>query len=99
MSKLLTFKNGQTLEVYDRSTIHNIVIIFANPEDAIEAWKQFTKENMEYCIFDNMEYHDLVPLDMDLIRDDDGIVIARFESRNKTEIELIKEQIRSCLYC
>jgi len=99
MSKILTFKNGYSIEVYDKSTIHNIVIIFANPEDAIKAWEQFTVENMEYCIFDNMEYYNIVPLDLDLIKDDNGIVIARFESRNKTEIELIKDQIRDCLYC
>ena len=99
MSKILTFKNGYSFEVYDKSTINNIIIIFANPESAIEAWKQFTPENMEYCVLDDMEYFDIVPLDLDLIRDDDGIIIARFESRNKTEIEKIKDQIRSCLYC
>lgn len=99
MSKILTFKNGYSLEVYDQSTIHNIIVIFNSPETAIETWKQFTIENMEYCIFDNMEYYDIVPLDLDMIRDEDGIVIARFESRNKTEIEKIKDQIRSCLYC
>lgn len=99
MSKILTFKNGYSIEVYDKSTIYNIVIIFATPEDAIKVWEQFTVENMEYCVFDNMEYYNIVPLDLDLIKDDNGIVIARFESRNKTEIELIKDQIRDCLYC
>lgn len=99
MSKLLIFKNGYTLEVYDKSTIHDIIVIFNNAESAIKAWEQFTVENMECCVFNDREYYDIVPLDLDLIRDDDGIIIARFESRDKTEIEKIKDQIRSCLYC
>lgn len=89
--KKLTFNNGATLEVLDASTIFDIIAVFSSPEDMIKAWDLFTKENMSHGYLGVNEFADVVPLDLDAIKDDSGRIIARFESRYKTEVELIKE--------
>lgn len=98
MSKFLTFSDGSQLEVCESSTIYNVLVVFNNPHDAVDAWDLFTRENLSHGYIGLDEFTDIVPLDLDMIKDENGIVIARFESRDKTEMEKIKEEINSCLY-
>lgn len=98
MSKFLTFNDGAQLEVCDASTIYNVIVVFASPLDAMKAWELFTKENLEHGYIGDEEFSNIIPLDLDLIKDEHGIVIGRFESRDKTEMELIKEEISNILY-
>lgn len=94
MSKFLTFNDGSYIEVANSSTIFDVIIIFTEPTDIMEVWSHFTRDNMSHCILDNQEYFDIIPLDLDLIKDEENsIIIARFESREMTTIELAKSEI------
>lgn len=98
MSKLLTFKDGSTLEVCDSSTIYDVIVIFPTSYDMIKAWDLFTKENLSHGTIGDMEFSDIVPLDLNLVKDEGGLIIGRFESRDKTEMELIKEELHKYYY-
>lgn len=98
MSKILTFNDGSSLEVLDSSTIYNVVVIFSDPLDMIRAWDMFTRANLSHGTIGDEEFSDIVPLDLDAIKDGDGLIVARFESRDKTEMELIKEELDKYYY-
>lgn len=97
MSKMLTFNDGTQLEVCESSTIYNVIVVFANAQDAIALWDLFTKENLSHGYIGHDEFSNIIPLDLNMIKDDTGMIIARFESRDKTEMELIKEEIHNIM--
>lgn len=97
MAKPLIFNDGSQLQVCDASTIYNVIIVFRDPMDVMAAWELFTKENMVHGYIGRDEFADIIPLDLDMIKDDSGMIIARFESRDKTEMELIKEEINKIM--
>lgn len=98
MSKPLIFNDGSQLQVCDASTIYNVITIFTSPSDAIEAWELFTRENLVHGYIGEDEFINIIPLDLDMIKDDDGVIIARFESRDKTQVELAKEELSKIMY-
>lgn len=98
MSKFLTFNDGSYIEVADSSTIYDVIIIFTDSSEIMGVWDHFTRSNMRHCILDKEEYNDIIPLDLDLIKDENGIVIARFESRPMTAIELAKDEISKRMF-
>ena len=98
MGKFLTFNDGASIEVLEASTIYDVIIIFNNIADLVPVWSLFTRENMAHGHIGDQEFFDIVPLDVDLIRDPSGAVIARFESRDKTNMEYAKEQINKFFY-
>jgi hypothetical protein len=98
LSKILTFNDGSQLEVCEASTIYNVIIVFSDAQNAITAWDLFTRDNLSHGYIGNDEFSDIIPLDLDMIKDDSGMIIARFESRDKTEMELIKEEIHNIMY-
>ena len=98
MAKLLTFNDGTTIEVMSSSTIYGVIIIFNDPIKLMNTWDLFTKENLSHGTIGELEFFDIVPLDLDLIKDDNGMIIARFESRDKTKVELAQEEINEILY-
>lgn len=98
MSKILTFNDGSQIEVCDASTIYNVIIVFNTAHDAVDIWELFTRENLSHGYIGDCEFSDIVPLDLDLIKSDGGLIIARFESRDKTEIELIKDELDKYYY-
>lgn len=94
MGKFLTFNDGSYIEVAESSTIYDVIMIFTEPVDIMEIWSHFTRANMSHCMLDNVEYFDIIPLDLDLIKDEENdLIIARFESREMTAIELAKSEI------
>lgn len=98
MSKFLTFNDGTSIEVLDTSTIYNIVVIFTDITDMVRIWDLFTRENLFHGFIGDEEFSDIVPLDLNAIKDESGLIIARFESRDKTEMELIKEELHKYYY-
>jgi hypothetical protein len=94
MAKYLTFNDGSYIEVAESSTIYDVIMVFTEPVDIMEIWSHFTRENMSHCMLNDVEYFDIVPLDLDLIKDEENsLIIARFESREMTAIELAKSEI------
>lgn len=87
------FNDGSQIEVCDASTIYNVIIVFNSAHDAVDIWELFTRENLSHGYIGDCEFSDIVPLDLDLIKSDGNLVIARFESRDKTEVELIKDEL------
>ena len=98
MSKMLILNNGFQVDVLEASTIYNIIKVFTDPMDVMNVWDQFTKDNLSQGYIGDDPFKDIIPLDLDLIKDDNGLIIARFESRDKTEVELIKDEIRRHYY-
>lgn len=98
MSKFLTFNDGASIEVLEASTIYDVIIIFSSLAEMVPVWDLFTTENMVHGYIGNQEFTNIVPLDADLIRDSSGRIIARFESRDKTNIEVAKEEINKFFY-
>lgn len=98
MSKILTFNDGSNIEIMESSTIYDVIMAFTDPIEMINVWNLFTRDNLSHGYIGNEEFYDIIPLDLDLIKDDNGLIIARFESRDKTKMELVKEEIDRCFF-
>lgn len=98
MSKFLTFNDGASIEVLEASTIYDVIMIFDNMANLIPVWDLFTTENMVHGYIGDQEFFNIIPLDLDLVRDSSGRIIARFESRDKTNIEIAKEELNKFFY-
>ncbi len=98
MGKQLIFNDGSTLEVLTASTIYDVIIIFPDSNQIMPTWDLFTRENLSHGYIGDDEFYDIVPLDLDLIKDGNGLIIGRFECRDKTAMELAKEEIDKHFY-
>lgn len=95
MAKYLVFKNGQTEEFTDNSTITNLFTV-VNSYAAIDAMQaNFTTENMIGATFDGEPILNIVPVTTVATNDfgNEGAITVNFQNRYKTDIELLNEQV------
>ena len=95
MAKYLVFKNGQTEEFTDESTITNLFTI-VNSYAAIDAMQaNFTTENMVGAEFDGEPIENIVPVTTVATNQfgEESTIVVNFQNRYKTDVEILQEQM------
>ena len=97
MDKLI-LANGTEIEIQSGSSLSAIAVVFADKASMVEAWDAMTDENLKTVqIMDGngsviAEYTDLVLDHVHSTEPEDGTILTMFVLRQKTEVELLKEQ-------
>lgn len=95
MAKYLVFKNGDTEEFTDNSTITNLFCV-VNSYAAIDAMQaNFTTENMIGATFDGEPIENIVPVTTVATNQygEENAIVVNFQNRYKTDVELLQEQM------
>ena len=95
MAKYLVFKNGETEEFTDESTITDLYTV-VNSYSAIDAMQaNFYTENMVGATFDGEPIENIVPVETiaSNILGNENAITVHFHNRYKTDIELLQEQV------
>lgn len=99
MKDILTLANGTTVELENGATLGSMKVIFANKASMVETWNMFTDENLKIATVTNSigvvigEYTNLVCASVTSKEQEDGTILTVFELRQKTEVELLKEEL------
>ncbi len=95
MAKYLVFKNGQTEEFTDESTITHLVTVLSSYAqiDAMQA--NFYTENMVGATFDGEPIENIVPVSTTATNTfgNENSIVVTFNNRYKTDIELLQEAV------
>lgn len=95
MAKYLVFRNGDTEEFTDESTITHLVTVLTSYAqiDAMQA--NFTTENMIGATFDGEPIENIVPVTTTATNEygRENAIVVTFENRYKTDIELLQESV------
>lgn len=98
MKDKLILADGTTVEIEAGSSLGSMQVVFADKESMVETWDKFTDENLKSVqITDGngaviAEYTDLVLVSVSSTEKEDGTILTTFALREKTEVELLKEQ-------
>ena len=98
MKDILVLTDKTQIEIESGSTLDSISVIFSDKESMIQSWDKMTQDNLKYVkITDGndvkiAEYNDLVLSYVTSIEQEDGTILTTFTFREKTEVELLKEQ-------
>lgn len=98
MNKII-LKNGLNFEVEDGSSLSNIVVCLSEKESIVTVWNNFKVENLKEVQIVNEEnkvignYENLIMESVTCTEKKDGSVLASFKLREKTELELLKEEM------
>lgn len=93
MAKYLVFKNGQTEEFTDNSTITNLFMVVPNYATIDVMQANFTTENMVGATFDGESIENIVPVTTVATNELNGNITVNFKNRYKTDVELLQEQM------
>lgn len=96
MAKYLVFKNGNTEEFTDNSTIENLYTVVSNYAaiDAMQA--NFFTENMVGATFDGEPIETIIPVEThasNILGGEGNTIMVNFINRHKTEVEILQEQM------
>lgn len=97
MDKLI-LANGTEIEIESGAVLSAIKVVFADKDSMVETWDAMTDENLKTVqIADSngsviAEYTDLVLDHVSSTEQEDGTILTTFALREKTEVELLKEQ-------
>ena len=98
--KTLTFTDGRTLEVSDISSTTAIFMEYNSYSSVDTVRAYFTEANLKNATLTDEDGNvqtlvNIVPLNVQVNSGYDGAVSARYNLREKTELELIKEEINA----
>lgn len=99
MSDKLTLQNGTVLNIESGSSLSSINMKHESKTAMIETWDMLTNENLKTVQVHNedgtliAEYTDLVLVSETSKVNGDGIVSTSFHLRQKTETELLREEV------
>ena len=94
MSKVLTFKNGDSVTFTDESTITHLVAVLNSYSEIDPIIAEFTPANLVGAEFDGTPILNVVPVSMSAVSDYNSVaVVVTFENRYKTDVELLQEQM------
>lgn len=95
----LVLKNGEEIQIESGSSIANLIMVFRTKADMVAVWNLLTEENLKSIQIKNSdnvvigEYDNLVLENEVSTLRGDGTVITSFNFRQKTELELLKEEM------
>lgn len=96
MAKYLVFKNGQTEEFTDDSTITNLKTV-VNSYATIDAMQaNFYTENMVGATFDGEAIENIIPVEThasNVLGGEGNTIVVNFINRYKTDVEILQEQM------
>ena len=99
MSDKLTLQNGTALSIESGSSLSSVIVNFENKDVMVETWDMLTNENLKTVQVHNedgaliAEYTDLVLVSETSKVNGDGTVSTSFHLRQKTETELLREEV------
>lgn len=101
MSDKLTLQNGTVLNIESGSSLSSINMKHESKTAMIETWDMLTNENLKTVQVHNedgtliAEYADLVLVSETSKVNGDGTVSTSFQLRQKTETELLREEVEA----
>ena len=98
MKDKMILKDGTTVELEGGSSLGSMQVVFSDKASMVETWDKFTDENLKSVQITNgngaviAEYADLILVSVTSTEQEDGTILTTFSLREKTEVELLKEQ-------
>ena len=98
MKDKMILKDGTTVELESGASLGNMQVVFPDKTSMVETWDKLTDENLKSVQItdgnDNLiaEYTDLILVSVTSTEKEDGTILTTFALREKTEVELLKEQ-------
>ena len=94
MAKYLVFKNGDSVEFTDESTITNLVTVLNSYSEIDPIIAEFTPANLVGAEFDGTPILNVLPVSMSATSSyNDEAIVVTFVNRYKTDVELLQEQM------
>lgn len=99
MKDILVLADGTTVELESGASLGSMQSVFSDKASMVETWDKFTDENLKSVqITDGngtvlAEYTDLVLVSVTSTEQEDETILTTFALREKTETELLKEQM------
>ena len=99
MKDILLFNDKTTIDLESGSMLDDIKILSATKQDMLAAWDKFTDFNLKSVQIKNTDgvpvghYENLVLENETSVIRPDGSILTSFRLREKSDVELLKEQI------
>ncbi len=99
MKDILIFNDKTTVDLESGSVLGDIKILSATKQDMLAAWDKFTDFNLKSVQIKNTDgvpvghYENLVLENETSVIRPDGSILTSFRLREKSDVELLKEQI------
>ena len=101
MKDILLFNDKTTIDLESGSMLDDIKILSATKQDMLAAWDKFTDFNLKSVQIKNTygvpvgHYENLVLENETSVIRSDGSILTSFRLREKSDVELLKEQIET----
>ena len=101
MKDILIFNDKTTVDLESGSVLGDIKILSATKQDMLAAWDKFTDFNLKSVQIKNTDgvpvghYENLVLENETSVIRPDGSILTSFRLREKSDVELLKEQIET----
>lgn len=101
MSEVLVLKDGSKINIEPGASLSSIGVVSATKEEMIAVWDLLTMENLKEVHFKNAEgevigeYANLIFENETSVIQADRSIITYFNLRQKTEVELLREEIET----
>ncbi len=101
MKDILLFNDKTTIDLESGSMLDDIKILSATKQDMLAAWNKFTDFNLKSVQIKNTDgvpvghYENLVLENETSVIRSDGSILTSFRLREKSDVELLKEQIET----
>lgn len=99
MKDRLILKNGDAVEIESASSLSEIRVVSESKAAMISIWDKLSNENLKAVQIKNAEdavigeYSDLMLESETSVMQKDNSVLTRFHLREKTEVELLREEM------
>ena len=99
MKDKLILNDGTIIEIESGASLDTIRVISDSKDSLVSVWDKFTEENLKKVEFmtssDTLiaEYTHLVLNSVTSIEQEEGTILTTFSLREKSELELLKEEI------
>ncbi len=99
MKDTLLFNDKTTIDLESGSVLDDIKVLSATKQDMLAAWDKFTDFNLKSVQIKNKDgvpvghYENLVLENETSVIRSDGSILTSFRLREKSDVELLKEQI------
>ena len=101
MKDILLFNDKTTIDLESGSVLDDIKILSATKQDMLAVWDKFTDFNLKSVQIKNTDgvpvghYENLVLENETSVIRSDGSILTSFRHREKSDVELLKEQIET----